>query len=147
MDKMPKLFEVNIEDKDEIKATKFISKLHDKDFVGVNENYLKNYIDSDLSIALAHIRNGYKKYVCEGNWSEEKFEGVIYVAIRHRQMLIPNVLLKYGMKYDDGELVKEINLEKKRYDKAKSELANKKNDISKEERELLDYIAKHGGEV
>lgn len=145
MDDMPKLFDVDIKDKDEEKATKFISNLQDMGFVGVNETYLKNYIDSDIGIALSHIRNGYKKYVCKGNWSEEKFQEVIYIIVRHRQMLIPAVFLKYGIKYDDGELTKEINLEKRKYSKAVRNEERSENSISKEEQDLLDYIAKHGG--
>ena len=143
MDKMPKLFEVNIVDKDEVKSTKFISMLHDHDFVGVNKGYLTNYINADLSIALAHIKNGYKKYVIDGGWPEEKYEGVIYVIVRHRQMLIPSVILKYGMKYDEGKLTKEIKIEKQKYNKAKQKLNNKENKISQEEQELLDYIAQN----
>lgn len=145
MDDMPKLFEVEIKDKDEEKATKFISKLHDMDFVGVNKAYLENYIDSEISIALSHIRNAYKSHVCEGSWSEEKFQGVMYIIIRHRQMLIPAVFLKYGMRYDDGLLTKEINLEKRKYGQAVASNTKSEESISKEEQELLDYIAKHGG--
>lgn len=159
MDKMPKLFEVNIIDKDEEKTTQFISQLHDKDFVGVNEAYLKNYIDSDLSIALSHIRVGYKKYVIDGNWSEEKYQGVIYMLVRHRQMLTSKSMFDYGNKYDAGKLTREINLEKSKYEKAGIELAKKKakaksanketnvDQVSKEEQELLDYIAKNGGSM
>ena len=143
---MPMLFNVEIEDKDEIKSSKFIGKIKD-DFIDNNEIYLKNYIDADIGIAFKHIKDCYKKYVCEANWEEEKFEGVIYIIAKHRKMLIPSVFLNYGMKYDDGKLTKEIQLEKKKYElnrqrKKEKEKENKKN---KEEQELLEYISKHGG--
>ena len=60
--KMPTLFNVEIEDKDEIKASKFIGKIKD-DFIDNNEIYLKNYIDADVGIAFKHIKDCYKKYV------------------------------------------------------------------------------------
>ncbi|HHT97933.1 MAG TPA: hypothetical protein GXZ90_08590 [Clostridiales bacterium] len=140
MNKMPTLFKVNIEDKDEVKASKFISNLQKKGFIGTNKIYLKNYINADIGIALSHIKNNYKKYVCEGGWTEKKFEEIIYIIVKYRQMLIPVVFLRYGSKYDNGELVKEIELEKKKYSKI-----NKDSNKNNEEQELLDYIAKHGG--
>ena len=112
---MPMLFNVEIEDKDEIKSSKFIGKIKD-DFIDNNEIYLKNYIDADIGIAFKHIKDCYKKYVCGANWEEEKFEGIIYIIAKHRKMLIPSVFLNYGMKYDDGKLTKEIQLEKKKYE-------------------------------
>lgn len=144
--KMPTLFNVEIEDKDEIKASKFIGKIKD-DFIDNNEIYLKNYIDADVGIAFKHIKDCYKKYVCEAGWDEEKFEGIIYVIAKHRKMLIPSVFLNYGMRYDDGKLTKEIELEKKKYNlnRQRKEELHKEDKKSKEEQELLDYIAKHGG--
>jgi len=140
---MPMLFDVNIEDKEEIKASKFVSKLQKKAFVSNNEIYLKNYIDADIGIAFSHIKNNYKKYVCQAGWSEEKFEDVIYIIAKHRKMLIPSVFLNYGSKYDDGKLTKEIQMEKRKY--VMKEESQKTHSISKEEQELLDYISKHGG--
>jgi len=85
--------------------------------------------------------------VCEAGWDEEKFEGIIYVIAKHRKMLIPSVFLNYGMRYDDGKLTKEIELEKKKYNlnRQRKEELQKEDKKSKEEQELLDYIAKHGG--
>ena len=141
--KMPPLFNVEIEDKDEIRASKFIGRIQN-DFIDNNKVYLNNYIDADIGIAFAHIKNCYKKYVCEAGWKEEKFEGIIYVIAKHRKMLIPSVFLNYGAKYDDGKLTKEINLEKRKYNLNKT--TKKKNKtVSQEEQELLDYIAEHGG--
>lgn len=146
MDKMKKLFDVEIVDKDEIKAQKFIGRFKD-DFIDNNEIYLKNYIDADIGIAFSHIKNAYKKYVIGAEWSEEKFEGVIYIIAKHRQMLIPSVFLRYGSRYDDGKLTQEIKMEMQKYNinKTKREKEKEEKDISKEEQELLDYIAKHGG--
>lgn len=135
---MPKLFDVEVEDSDEIKASKFISKLQKKGFVGKNKVYLKNYINADIGIAFSHIKTNYKKYVCEGGWPEEKFEDLIYVIAKNRRMLIPNVFLQYGTLYDDGKLVREIAIERKKYEKSK-EVTNE------EEQALLDYIKEHGG--
>lgn len=144
MDKMPKLFDVEIVDKDEMKAQKFIGRFKD-DFIDNNEIYLKNYIDADIGIALSHIKTAYKKYVISGEWPEEKFEGVVYIIAKHRQMLIPSVFLRYGSRYDDGKLTQEIKMEMQKYNINKTKKENKEKDISKEEQELLDYIAKHGG--
>ena len=85
--------------------------------------------------------------MCEANWEEEKFEGVIYIIAKHRKMLIPSVFLNYGMKYDDGKLTKEIQLEKKKYElnRQRKEEKEKENKKNKEEQELLEYISKHGG--
>lgn len=144
MDKMPKLFDVEIVDKDEMRAQKFIGRFKD-DFIDNNEIYLKNYIDADIAIAFSHIKTAYKKYVINGEWPEEKFEGVIYIIAKHRQMLIPSVFLRYGSRYDDGKLTQEIKMEMQKYNINKTKKENKEKDISKEEQELLDYIAKHGG--
>lgn len=148
MNKMNKLFDVQIEDKDEIKAQKFIGKFKD-DFIDNNEVYLKNYIDADIAVAFSHIKNAYKKYVIKAGWDEEKFEGIIFIIAKHRKMLIPSVFLNYGTKYDDGKLTQEIKLERKKYNmnketKKETKDTTKKN-ISKEEQELLDYIANNGG--
>ena len=145
-ERMPMLFNVEIEDKDEIKSSKFVGRIKD-DFIDNNEVYLKNYIDADIGIAFKHIKDCYKKYVCEANWEEEKFEGVIYIIAKHRKMLIPSVFLNYGMKYDDGKLTKEIQLEKKKYElnRQRKEEKEKENKKNKEEQELLEYISKHGG--
>lgn len=140
--KMPGLFELNIEHPDEVKASKFVSKLQEKGFVGKNMVYLKNYINADIGIAFGHIKQNYKTYVIKGGWSERKFEDIIYVIAKDRQMLIPNVFLRYGTKYDDGKLSREVNLERRKYEAA--EVKTEK-EISSEEQELLDYIAKHGG--
>ena len=145
--KMPTLFDVKIEDKDEIKASEFLGRFKDN-FIDNNEIYLKNYIDADIGIAFSHIKNCYKRYVCEAGWDEKKFEGIIYIIAKHRKMLIPSVFLNYGMKYDDGKLTKEIELEKRKYNLNKEKVESKKinkSEISQEEQELLDYIAQHGG--
>lgn len=140
--KMPALFNLDIEHPDEIKASKFISKLQSKGFVGKNKVYLQNYINADIGIAFNHIKQNYKTYVIKGGWSERKFEDIIYVIAKDRQMLIPNVFLRYGTKYDEGKLSREVNLERRKYEETKKE--NKSN-VSDEEKELLEYIAKHGG--
>lgn len=133
---MPSLFEINVETKDEVKASEFISKLQSKGFVGRNKIYLQNYINADMAIAFSHIKTNYIRYVCDGGWSEEKFEDIIYIIAKNRKMLIPNVFLRYGAEYDDGKLSREINMERRKYED--------KFDKSDEE-ELLAYIAKHGG--
>lgn len=139
-DNMPTLFDVNIEDPDEVKASKFISNLQSKGFIGKNKVYLENYINAEIAIAFSHIKLNYKTYVCKGKWTEKKFEDIIYVIAKDRQMLIPNVFLRYGSKYDDGKLTREVNLERRKYEETITE-----KDMSSEEQELLDYIAKHGG--
>lgn len=143
MKKMMPLFEdIQIEDTDEQKASAFISKLQSQGFVGRNKIYLQNYIDGDVGIALGHIKSNYKRYVLEAGWSEEKFEDVVNVIIRHRRMLIPNVFLRYGMMYDDGKLKREVQLERAKYEKESSKAED---ELTKEEKELLEYIEKHGG--
>lgn len=144
---MPALFDVEIKDTDEIKASEFIGRFKD-DFIDNNEIYLKNYIDADIGVAFSHIKQCYKRYVCEAGWDENKFEGIIYIIAKNRKMLIPSVFLNYGMKYDDGKLTKEIAGEKRKYNLNKEKLKSKakaKSEISQEEQELLDYIAQHGG--
>ena len=137
MSKMPALFEVKIEDTDEKKASEFISKLQKQGFVTLNKVYLQNYINADIGIAFAHIKNNYKTYVIKGGWSEEKFEDVINVIIRHRKMLIPNVFLRYGMMYDDGKISHEARVERMKYEaQSKAE---------KEREELLKYMRENGG--
>lgn len=146
-DKMPGLFSLNIEDPEEVKSTKFISKLQAMGFVGVNDVYLKNYINADISIAFSHIKQNYKTYVLKGSWSEQKFEDIILVAAKNRKMLIPNVFLSYGIKYDEGKLSREVSIERRKYGNKQNSKAEVKNEtsISKEEQELLDYIANNGG--
>jgi hypothetical protein len=130
---IPALFEVVIEDKDEVKATKFLSGLQQKGFIGKNKIYLENYINADMAIAFAHIKQNYKKYVCEGGWSEEKFEDIIIIIAKNRRMLIPSVFLDYGAKYDTGKLSREIAMEKLKYEK-------KPTTAKDEDEELLEYI-------
>lgn len=149
--KMQGLFELNIEAPEEVKASKFIGHLQEIGFVDSNMVYLQNYINADIAIAFSHIKNAYKTYVSKGKWSEEKFEDIILVIAKNRKMLIPNTFLQYGIKYDEGKLTSEINAEKRRYKKILNNInAEKSNktgtkEISKEEQELLDYIAKNGG--
>ena len=137
---MPTLFEMNIAKTDEDKASEFVSKLQSKGFVGVNKIYLQNYINADISIAFSHIKTNYIRYVCKGKWSEDKFRDIIYVIAGNRQMLIPNVFLRYGIQYDDGDLAREISVEQRKYEHNKSDVS-----ISEEEDELLRYIAENGG--
>lgn len=86
---------------DEI-ASRFISKLMDDGFIGKNKTYLENYINSDISIAMNHVKNTYKTYVLEGKWSEEKFIDVTNGIIAYGEMLVPRAYMKYGNKYDTG---------------------------------------------
>lgn len=142
-----RLFDLDIPSNDEEKATAYIAWLQKQDYVGVNMTYLTNYINADLSIALSHIRERYMSYVLKGEWTEEKFTDVLMVISRDRRMLTANTFLQYGMKYDEGKLKREVAIERRKYiplDKQKEE--TNENEISKEEQELLDYIAKHGGQ-
>lgn len=135
--KQPMLFEVEIEDKEEKKAANFLYRLNQKGFIEINDVYLKNYINADLTIAFSHIKTSYKQYVSEGKWDEEKFEDILLVIAKRRNMLIPAVFLKLGTQYDDGKLTKEIEFEKRKY--------KEKEEVNTDEEELLAYIAKHGG--
>lgn len=148
MKNMPKLFDIEIEDKDEIKASKFISNLQAKGFIGRNKIYLQNYINADISIALSHIKNSYKQQVCgPANWSEEKFADIVLLIAKDRKMLIPAVFLTYGTKYDEGKLVRDVAIEKQKYVNNEIQESNNSSDrkISDDEQELLDYIANNGG--
>lgn len=138
MSKMPGFFEIKKEDTNEEKASKFISKLQSKGFVGKNMIYLRNYINADIGIAFSHIKTNYKKYVLEGSWSEKKFEEIIYIIARDRKMLIPSVFLRYGTLYDNGDLRNKINQELRKYNKEHD------NEVKSQE-ELLEYIKNHGG--
>lgn len=142
MKKMNSLFDVEIIPPEERKASEFINKLTKKGFIGKNKVYLENYINSDLGIAFGHIKNAYKNYVSKGNWSEQKFEDIIYIIAKNRKMLIPNVFIMYGTKYDEGKLTHEVNLERRKYE---NQVIKNEAQVSKEEQELLDYIAKNGG--
>lgn len=133
---MPTLFDVEVEETDEDKASKFVSKLQSKGFVGVNKVYIQNYINADIKIAFSHIKINYIRYVCNGGWTEDKFEDIIHVIAGKRQMLIPSTFLRYGILYDDGKLTREISQEKRKYED--------KIDKSDED-ELLAYIARNGG--
>lgn len=165
--KMSPLFEIPKVKTEDDYATEFIGKLQKMEFVAVNMVYLVNYIDADISIALSHIKEGYKKYVSTNKWSEEKYLHVVLVIARDRQMMIPGVFLKYGAKYDEGKLKREVSSELMKHSQAvkKAEESNEdskresnsedsivfsqesesKREISKEEQELLDYIAQNGG--
>ena len=134
---MPTLFKLEIEDKDETTAERFIYDLNQKDFIKLNEIYLTNYINADMKITFAHIKLSYKRYVIEGGWSEEKFEEILYVIAKRREMMVPKTFLKFGSLYDDGKLTKEIELERRKYEN--------KIIVNDDEKELLEYIAKHGG--
>lgn len=141
---MPSLFSVELEDPEEVKSTKFISKLQSMGFIGKNTVYLQNYINADIAIAFSHIKQNYKTYVLKGNWSEKKFEEIIFLIAKNRRMLIPNSFLQYGAKYDEGKLEREISIERKKYEQ-RSEGKKDPNKVSKEKQELLDYIARNGG--
>lgn len=143
MKKMQSLFDVEIVSPEDRKAGEFITKLTKKGFIEQNEIYLKNYINADIAIAFAHIKKAYKSYVCKGKWPETKFEEIIYIIAKNRKLLIPNVFIMYGTQYDEGKLTRDINLERRKYQGVKKK---DENEISKEEQELLDYIAKNGGQ-
>ena len=141
---MPKLFDVEIVHPDEVKASNFIHQLTQSGFIDINKVYLENYINADLGIALNHIKQGYKNYVIAGGWSEEKFKDIVLLIARNRQMLTSPVFLRYGTRYDDGKLTREINLEKRKYEGSNKGKVKNEEEISKEEQELLDYLAKNG---
>lgn len=146
MKKMNSLFDVEIIPPEERKASEFISKLKEKGFIGKNKIYLQNYINSDIGIALGHIKSAYKNYVCNGKWSEQKFEDIVLLIARDRKMLVPNTFIYYGTKYDDGKLNSEVSLERRKYElKPVDTISGQEPKVSKEEQELLDYIAKNGG--
>lgn len=154
---MSPLFEVPIVKTEEDYASEFLGKLKKMGFIEVNMLYLTNYIDADLSIALSHIKEGYKKYVSTKKWTEEKYLHVVLILAKERKMLIPASFLKCGIKYDEGKLKREVDAEIKKHKLAllksneKTTLINEDNNfannkkVSKEEQELLDYIAKNGG--
>lgn len=133
---MPQLFQVDIVSPDEQKSTEFISKLQKMGFIGKNKVYLSNYINADLSIALSHIKQNYKRYVLNGTWDEEKFLSIVLLIASERRMLIPNVFLTLGTQYDDGKLTQKIAMERRKYEEP---------DKVSSEDELLEYIRKHGG--
>lgn len=89
-----------------IRAEEFMSRLMSSGFISQNKAYLDNYVNADLSIALAHIKSAYKTYVCQNSWSEEKFTQVIFEIIEKRWFLTPKSFLKLGIKYDEGSIYK-----------------------------------------
>lgn len=91
-------------DNTETQASDFISRLQSSGFINRNKSYLSNYINADMGIAFAHIKNAYVKYVIEGGWSEEKFESVLYAIIDKNNMLVPNAFFKVGIQYDKGKV-------------------------------------------
>ena len=101
--------EIVIEDTE---STKFIKKLTKSGFISRNKTYLSNYINSDLSIALSHIKKTYEKYVVDGNWSEEKFELTLKTVIEKRELITPRNMLKYGYEFDDNSSKSEREKEK-----------------------------------
>lgn len=114
----------------EILAEEYLSGIMSNGFVGKHKLYLENYINSDLSVALSHLKKAFKTYVAEGTWSEEKFNDVVEELIRRRWMLTTQSFMRIGIDYDEGKLANPIN--PPQYGKKKSD------DISDEE--LLELL-------
>lgn len=91
---------------DDTLADEYLSKIMNEGFVSKNKVYLQNYLNSEISIALSHIKNAYKSYVCSGKWSEEKFNRVRDEIISKRFMFTGTTLMKTGILYDEGKLKK-----------------------------------------
>lgn len=101
---MAPLEPVKKQDEKEVKATKYMADLNRRGFIGHNELYLRNYVNSDLGIALAHIRQNYIKYVIEGHWSEDKFNTAIAAIISKYQLLTAGNFMRAGRDFDLGKL-------------------------------------------
>lgn len=93
----------------EMKAEEYLSGIMSNGFIDKHKLYLENYINSDLSIALSHIKSAYKTYVAEGSWSDNKFDKVIEELIQRRWMLTTKSFMNLGIDFDQGKLVKSIN--------------------------------------
>lgn len=85
-------------------ADEYLSGIISNGFIGKNEVYLSNYINADISIALAHVKNTYTTYVLNGKWSLEKYDTVLKEAISRRWFLSNTTFLKLGTLFDEGKL-------------------------------------------
>lgn len=92
----------------EAESSSFLFGLTQDDFIETNKVYLMNYINADISIALSHIKNSYKKYVLEGGWSQDKYETVLEEIISKRWMLSSSSFMKLGVRFDEGKLHRKI---------------------------------------
>lgn len=85
-------------------ASTYIYFLTQRNFLSRNEIYLKNYVNSDFTIALSHIKTQYNRYVAEGSWSEEKFTKVLASIISKFQVMAAGNFMREGRNYDKGML-------------------------------------------
>jgi hypothetical protein len=85
-------------------ATKYVSSIKDKQVYKLHKSYFKEYLANGYAVIMAHIRNAYLKYVCSGEWSEEKFDEVLYVLVSNEQTLSNNAFENMGAEYDNGSI-------------------------------------------
>lgn len=90
-------------------ADEYLSTIMSNGFVGKHKIYLENYINADMAIALSHIKNSYKTYVIDGNWSKDKYETVLEAVIAKRWFLSTTSFLKLGIQFDEGKLIPQIS--------------------------------------
>lgn len=93
-------------------ASEYIAKLQMNHFVMKNKVYLSNYIDNNIGIALGHIKNAYKKYVCEKKWPEKKFNEVIKDIIKRNKIISEKEIIETGKQFDEGSIVSDFQNEK-----------------------------------
>lgn len=93
----------------EQKADEYSAKLMAEGFIGRHDIYLSNYVNSEIGIAMSHIKKHYIEYVLKGEWDEKKFSVVLEEIINKNFMLTNMSFLKMGTKYDKGEIFMTYN--------------------------------------
>lgn len=89
----------------DVLASEYIAKLQMNHFVSRNKVYLLNYINNNIGIALGHIKNAYKKYVCSQKWTETKFDTVLKDIIKRKKIISEKELDETGIKFDSGAIM------------------------------------------
>lgn len=97
----------NLPETNEQKATKYINSIYKTEAYKKHKQFFEGYLNQGYPVILAHIRNGYKKYVLSNEWSQDKFDTVLYVLISNEQKLTNIAFENMGKHYDNGSIQRE----------------------------------------
>lgn len=96
-------------------ATEYISTVLKRPEFKLHEGYFKNYLGKGYAVAMAHIRNAYIKHVLSNEWTQDKFDTILYVIVSNERQMTNQAFENMSEDYDSGKL---------KYDKFRADVTN-----------------------
>lgn len=126
------------------KASIFIGSLDKIGFTEANKVNLDKYLSGKgRKVAFSHIRSSYKALMLKSGWNERKFADITYIIAKRNDLYIEKT-------YNELNEYYEVNLSEIDKLRERAEYESKANEqvkVHEDEmnKELLEYIANHGG--